>query len=148
MSKEKELLHLFIKEIKEEFADQNWDYLDFVAERTLSKILLPYEPKQVTDEEIKQEAELFANKVNRNGNDMARDSFIYAAKWMRDRLPSNKVIESEGYAEQEAIGFAEWLRENNWSGSDAKNHYYNNIDFNRTVSKEVSELFKLYKERK
>ena len=32
-----ELLFAFIKAIKEEFADQNWDYLDFIAERFLGK---------------------------------------------------------------------------------------------------------------
>ena len=34
---QRELLFAFIKEIKEEFKDQNWDYLDFIAERVLSK---------------------------------------------------------------------------------------------------------------
>ena len=31
------LLFAFIKEWKEEFKDENWDYLDFMAERFLSK---------------------------------------------------------------------------------------------------------------
>jgi hypothetical protein len=30
-----ELLFAFITEVKKEFADQNWDYLDFIAERVL-----------------------------------------------------------------------------------------------------------------
>ena len=30
-----ELLFAFIAEVKKEFADQNWDYLDFIAERVL-----------------------------------------------------------------------------------------------------------------
>lgn len=30
-----ELLFAFIAEVKKEFADQNWDYLDFIAERFL-----------------------------------------------------------------------------------------------------------------
>lgn len=30
-----ELLFAFIEEVKKEFADQNWDYLDFIAERVL-----------------------------------------------------------------------------------------------------------------
>ena len=30
-----ELLFAFIAEIKKEFADQNWDYLDFIAERVI-----------------------------------------------------------------------------------------------------------------
>ncbi len=34
---QRELLFAFIKEIKDEFKDQNWDYLDFIAERVLSK---------------------------------------------------------------------------------------------------------------
>ena len=29
------LLFAFIAEVKKEFADQNWDYLDFIAERVL-----------------------------------------------------------------------------------------------------------------
>jgi len=33
----KALLFAFIKEWKEEFKDENWDYLDFTAERFLSK---------------------------------------------------------------------------------------------------------------
>ena len=33
----KALLFAFIKEWKEEFKDENWDYLDFMAERFLSK---------------------------------------------------------------------------------------------------------------
>lgn len=33
----RELLFAFIKEIKDEFKDQDWDYLDFIAERVLSK---------------------------------------------------------------------------------------------------------------
>jgi len=32
-----ELLFAFIKAIKEEFADQNWDYLDFIADRVIGK---------------------------------------------------------------------------------------------------------------
>lgn len=32
-----ELLFAFIQEIKNEFADENWDYLDYIAERVLSK---------------------------------------------------------------------------------------------------------------
>ena len=34
---QRELLFAFIKEIKDEFKDENWDYLDFIAERFLSK---------------------------------------------------------------------------------------------------------------
>jgi len=34
---QRELLFAFIKEIKEEYIDQNWDYLEFIAERVLSK---------------------------------------------------------------------------------------------------------------
>ena len=34
---QRELLFAFIKEIKYEFKDENWDYLDFIAERVLSK---------------------------------------------------------------------------------------------------------------
>ncbi len=30
-----ELLFAFITEVKKEFADQNWDYLDFIADRVL-----------------------------------------------------------------------------------------------------------------
>jgi hypothetical protein len=30
-----ELLFAFIAEVKKEFADQNWDYLDFIAERVI-----------------------------------------------------------------------------------------------------------------
>ena len=30
-----ELLFAFIAEVKKEFADQNWDYLDFIANRVL-----------------------------------------------------------------------------------------------------------------
>lgn len=33
----KETLSSFIKEVKEEFKDQNWDYLDFIAERILER---------------------------------------------------------------------------------------------------------------
>ena len=32
-----ELLFAFIKTIKEEFSDQNWDYLDFIADRVIGK---------------------------------------------------------------------------------------------------------------
>ena len=35
VSGQSELLFAFIAEIKKEFADQNWDYLDFIAERVL-----------------------------------------------------------------------------------------------------------------
>jgi hypothetical protein len=33
------LLFAFIAEIKSEFADQNWDYLDFIADRVIGKQL-------------------------------------------------------------------------------------------------------------
>jgi hypothetical protein len=33
----RELLFAFIKDWKEEFKDENWDYLDFMAERFLGK---------------------------------------------------------------------------------------------------------------
>ncbi len=36
-SEEKELLYTFIAEIKKEFANENWDYLDFIAERVINK---------------------------------------------------------------------------------------------------------------
>lgn len=32
-----ELLFTFIKAVKEEFADENWDYLDFIANRVIGK---------------------------------------------------------------------------------------------------------------
>ena len=32
------VLSIFIKEIKDEFKDQNWDYLDFIAERVLRRL--------------------------------------------------------------------------------------------------------------
>lgn len=31
-----ELLFSFIAEVKKEFADQNWDYLDFIADKVLN----------------------------------------------------------------------------------------------------------------
>jgi hypothetical protein len=37
VSNRRELLFAFIKEWKEEFKDENWDYLDFMAERFLGK---------------------------------------------------------------------------------------------------------------
>lgn len=37
VSRQSELLFAFIKAIKEEFADQNWDYLDFIADRVIGK---------------------------------------------------------------------------------------------------------------
>jgi hypothetical protein len=37
VSRQSELLFAFIAEIKSEFADQNWDYLDFIAERVIGK---------------------------------------------------------------------------------------------------------------
>ena len=37
VSRRSELLFAFIAEIKSEFADQNWDYLDFIAERVIGK---------------------------------------------------------------------------------------------------------------
>jgi hypothetical protein len=37
VSRRSELLFAFITEIKSEFADQNWDYLDFIAERVIGK---------------------------------------------------------------------------------------------------------------
>lgn len=37
VSNRRELLFAFIKDWKEEFKDENWDYLDFMAERFLSK---------------------------------------------------------------------------------------------------------------
>lgn len=37
VSRQSELLLAFIKAIKEEFADQNWDYLDFIADRVIGK---------------------------------------------------------------------------------------------------------------
>ena len=37
VSNRKELLFAFIKDWKDEFKDENWDYLDFMAERFLSK---------------------------------------------------------------------------------------------------------------
>lgn len=33
---DRELLNTFIKEIKDEFKDENWDYLDFIADRVLN----------------------------------------------------------------------------------------------------------------
>lgn len=35
VSGQSELLFAFIAEVKKEFADQNWDYLDFIVERVL-----------------------------------------------------------------------------------------------------------------
>lgn len=35
-SSEKELLNAFIKEVKEEFKDENLDYLDFIVDRFLN----------------------------------------------------------------------------------------------------------------
>ena len=37
VSNRRELLFAFIKDLKEEFKDENWDYLDFMAERFLGK---------------------------------------------------------------------------------------------------------------
>jgi ribonuclease BN (tRNA processing enzyme) len=37
VSNRRELLFAFIKDWKEEFKDENWDYLDFMAERFLGK---------------------------------------------------------------------------------------------------------------
>jgi len=37
VSNQRELLFAFIKDWKEEFKDENWDYLDFMAERFLGK---------------------------------------------------------------------------------------------------------------
>ena len=37
VSRQSELLFAFIKAVKEEFADQNWDYLDFIADRVIGK---------------------------------------------------------------------------------------------------------------
>jgi hypothetical protein len=37
VSCQRELLFAFIKAVKEEFADQNWDYLDFIADRVIGK---------------------------------------------------------------------------------------------------------------
>jgi len=37
VSQRSELLFAFIKDWKEEFKDENWDYLDFMAERFLGK---------------------------------------------------------------------------------------------------------------
>ena len=37
VSRQSELLFAFIKAIKEEFADQNWNYLDFIADRVIGK---------------------------------------------------------------------------------------------------------------
>jgi len=37
VSRRSELLFAFIAEIKSEFADQNWDYLDFIADRVIGK---------------------------------------------------------------------------------------------------------------
>jgi hypothetical protein len=35
VSERSKLLFAFIAEVKKEFADENWDYLDFIAERAL-----------------------------------------------------------------------------------------------------------------
>lgn len=35
VSGQSELLFAFIAEVKKEFADQNWDYLDFIADRVI-----------------------------------------------------------------------------------------------------------------
>lgn len=37
VSRQSELLFAFIKAIKDEFSDQNWDYLDFIADRVIGK---------------------------------------------------------------------------------------------------------------
>jgi len=37
VSMRSELLFAFIAEIKSEFSDQNWDYLNFIADRVISK---------------------------------------------------------------------------------------------------------------
>lgn len=39
----RELLLVFIKEVKKEFPDQNWDYLDIISERVLSNLSSPQE---------------------------------------------------------------------------------------------------------
>ena len=37
VNRQTELLFAFITEMKDEFKDENWDYLDFIAERVLLK---------------------------------------------------------------------------------------------------------------
>lgn len=37
VSSRRELLFAFIKEVNDEFPEENWDYLDFIAERMLGK---------------------------------------------------------------------------------------------------------------
>lgn len=37
VSRQSELLFVFIKAVKEEFKDENWDYLDFIADRVIGK---------------------------------------------------------------------------------------------------------------
>jgi len=57
VSQNKELLNRFITEIKNEFKDQNWDYLDFIADRVLSKPITS-QPVSENKESIKRLSKL------------------------------------------------------------------------------------------
>jgi len=51
------------------------------------------------------------------------------------------------YAEQKAIGFAEWILENGWYKLQPSDLYWQNTD-EGTIKKSIKQLFNLYKERK
>jgi hypothetical protein len=92
VSKRSELLFAFIKEWKEEFKDENWDYLNFFVERVIKKHLLGG----------KSTGGNFANTLLSEGYSscevcfnvkLKRTGFI---KWLED----NKIItpKTEGFA--------------------------------------------------
>lgn len=75
----RELLLVFIKEVKKEFPDQNWDYLDIILERVLSNLS---SPQEVSDEEIeKAYPTINVSKQFELDNKLIQ----HGAKWMRDK---------------------------------------------------------------
>lgn len=98
----KQLLDSFIEEIKSEFKDQNWDYLKYIAERTLSKSAQPSpesvgELTQVEDNGETKASTIYADEKypdadNDNEWFAAKHGFIAGARWRGEQKPSRPKI--------------------------------------------------------
>jgi hypothetical protein len=85
-SSTEEILTVFIKEIKEEFNDQNWDYLDFIKERILKKYASQRVEREVSDEYVirNKAIELAKECTCRHDQIVAENLIIQFAKWMKN----------------------------------------------------------------
>jgi molybdopterin converting factor small subunit len=126
---EMQILDRFINEIKSEFKDQNWDYLDFIKDRVIDS--LSPDPsntieidgevakRQFSDEDIEKMADEFLpNYLDLDTFKPKEIEFLKMAWWqgatvMQNKLNvSTKEKDSKGEELVEALeGQLEWLKE-------------------------------------